>query len=317
MNLTLAVACIFLFAPTHGLAQSSPFPDEDSPIGSSDAKSNDVDPSVEDSPDRVLNEPISADVEATSSAGTTSKSLNSVGVGFGFPDATTILADRQLFGGLITIQGFYSLPIEYSLNVRVPADDEALETRLKAGTPETIYPITVRYLSNFGLNFIVRPLTTMLPNAYLYAGAGYRKVQVTTNGRSDLFICLRTADIPCDKEHESFPSRSEIELTADIEAVSYTARAGMGYQWTVSNRLKVDWSIFGLLKPFPQSTSMLVESELHREESEGEETNEILEQMDVYLDKKRESIRNRVVNNVQIFDQKLLPISTLAVSYAF
>jgi len=50
---------------------------------------------------------------------------------------------------------------------------------------------------------------------------------------------------------------------------------------------------------------------------DGEQTNEILEQMEVYLDKKRESIRNRVINNVQLFDQKILPISTLAVSYVF
>jgi len=72
-----------------------------------------------------------------------------------------------------------------------------------------------------------------------------------------------------------------------------------------------------LLKPFPQTTSMSISAELHREDMDGEQTNEILEQMEVYLDKKRESIRNRVINNVQLFDQKILPISTLAVSYVF
>jgi len=217
MNVTSALVCILVLAPVQALGQSSPFPDEDYPtsILDQDAKSRDTDASVENGGsvaesignETILHEVKSSPAETTDGIG---KSGTSVGMGFGFPDATAAVIEHKLFGGLVAVQGFYSLPIEYSLNVRVPADDEALETRLKAGTPETVYPIKVRYMSNFGLNLLVKPLPSLLADAYAYVGVGYRKVRVKTNGRSDLFICLRTAEVPCDKEHESFPSRSEI-----------------------------------------------------------------------------------------------------------
>jgi hypothetical protein len=229
------------------------------------------------------------------------------------PDLLTIqlgyrLSDRsQLFLGM-------SPGLPYPVTIVAPADEEVVKSRLKAGTPETEYDTKIRFYRNFFLNYQWRPFASR--NLYFLGGAGYRKMHVTTEGKADLYVCLVTAEVPCNKDTETFPSRTQIHLESDIETVSYNFRAASGWKFEWDNNVFVDWTIIGFVLSRPKSQSITVRSEL-RTEQDIEEANEILSEMESYLKKKEDSIRSRVVDNVEKVDRLPLPYFGVSVGYRF
>jgi hypothetical protein len=237
----------------------------------------------------------------------------SAALGLGSPDLFSLQVSYELPYRSRIVLGS-SLAFPYPVTIVAPADEEVIKSRLKAGTPETDYETTIKYYRNIFANVVWHPFERK--GLYALGGLGYRKMHVETNGRADLFVCLVTAEIPCNKERETFPSLSVIELSATIETVAYNFRLAGGWVYEWSNNVYLDWTIFGLVISKPVRQSIGIRSKLETEQT-IEEANEILSEMESYLASKEQSIRSRVVTNVEKLDRLPLPYTALTVGYQF
>jgi hypothetical protein len=237
----------------------------------------------------------------------------SVAFGLGSPDLFSLQFSYDLPYRTRVVFGT-SLPFAYPVTIVAPPDEEVIKSRLKAGTPETDYETTIRYYRNVFANLMWHPFERK--GLYALGGLGYRKMHVETSGEADLFVCLVTAEIPCNKENETFPSRSIIDLSATIETVAYNFRVAGGWVYEYSNNLYLDWTIFGLVLSKPVRQSIGISSKLETEQT-IEEANEILSEMESYLASKEQSIRSRVVTNVEKLDRLPLPYTALTLGYQF
>jgi hypothetical protein len=229
-----------------------------------------------------------------------------MGLGLSSPDYLFFSFDMAWLPS-VDVQFIYSPPVQLVVNLIAPPDQEVLKTRLKAGTPSTEYPTRIKYKFNAAVNAVWRPWSDSF---YASMGFGYRHIYVASGGPADLFVCLVTPDINCNKDNETFPSNSEIHLQTEIESKSFLVRAAVGYKWQWS-RLVLDWQAIGFILPVTHERDYLITTRLVTEQSMAE-TQEIMEDMEEFLALKEASIRARIVSATEKADSFPLPVMGLS-----